>query len=160
MITKDDVRPTWDDIFMEICEIISMRSVCKYVKAGSVIIDPETNSIIAIWYNWPSAWDVHCSKVWCARIVNGELVKHWDRCRWAHGEINAIINASRSTKWMVMYCLSSPCKSCAKHIVNAKIKRLVFKHSYWGTDYIKETIDYLQRLWVEVTRYEWDKRLF
>jgi len=144
---------SWDNSFMEICETIVKRSHCLYVKAAVLIVDPETNNIISIWYNWPARWDVHCDKVWCAKIVDGVMCDHKDLCRWAHAEINAMVKCPMNTKGKIMYSTVSPCNNCAKAIVNSGIKKFVYKNSYEDPNYKKEVLDYMKRLWIEVVKY-------
>lgn len=146
-------RPSWDDTYIQICEIIAKRSTCLFINSWAIIVDPENHNIVWIWYNWPTKWDVHCNEVWCARYVDGELIKHWDMCRWAHAEINAIIN-SWKTKGKIMYTLYTPCNNCAKHIVNSEIKEIVYKKEYWSKEYLEKVLWFLQRLWVNVRKYQ------
>lgn len=53
--------------------------------------------------------------------------------RVAHAEMNAILDAARlgrSTKDAILFCTTFPCHNCAKHIVAAGIKRVVFIEPY------------------------------
>jgi dCMP deaminase len=54
-------------------------------------------------------------------------------CRGLHAEQNAIIQAAAfgvSLKDGELYCTHQPCVTCAKMIINAGIKRVVFLGSY------------------------------
>lgn len=146
-------RPSWDETYMDMCETLTKRSVCLYVNTACIIVDPIDHQLISIWYNWPSKWDVHCTKVWCSRFINWILQKHSDLCRWAHAEINALVQASGKTKWMTMYTTYTPCNNCAKSIVNAWISRLVYKVAYGEPQYVERILWYLNRLWVETVLY-------
>lgn len=146
-------RPSWDDTYMEMCETLTKRSVCLYVNTACIIVDPNDHQLVSIGYNWPSKWDVHCTKVWCSRFVDWVLQKHSDLCRWAHAEINALVQASWKTKGMTMYTTYTPCNNCAKSIVNSWISRLVYKVAYGDPQYVERILWYLNRLWVETVFY-------
>ena len=63
-------------------------------------------------------------------IPSGE--RH-ELCRALHAEQNAIIQAAKigvSTENATMYVTLQPCVICAKMIVNAGIKKLVYKGNY------------------------------
>jgi dCMP deaminase len=54
-------------------------------------------------------------------------------CRGSHAEINAIVQAASvgsSTEGAVIYCTHEPCSFCTKAIINAGIKKIIYKESY------------------------------
>ncbi len=54
-------------------------------------------------------------------------------CRGLHAEQNAIIQAAWdgvSIKGSTLYCTNQPCVICAKMMINAGIKRIVFEGDY------------------------------
>ncbi len=54
-------------------------------------------------------------------------------CYAVHAEQNAIIQAAKlgvSVDGATLYCTHQPCTICAKMIINAGIKRVVFKYGY------------------------------
>ena len=58
--------------------------------------------------------------------------KH-ELCFAVHAEQNAVIQAARSginTNGSTLYCTHQPCVICAKIIINAGIRRVVYKHGY------------------------------
>jgi len=48
---------------------------------------------------------------------------------FVHAEINALIKA-HNPEGCVLYVTDSPCRACAKAIINARIKRVVYAHAY------------------------------
>ncbi|MEM2922517.1 MAG: dCMP deaminase family protein, partial [Candidatus Bathyarchaeia archaeon] len=79
----------------------------------------------------------HCEEVGCLRekinIPSGE--RH-ELCRGVHAEANALIQAAlhgTSTEGASMYCTHQPCVLCAKLIINAKIREVIYKESYPDT---------------------------
>ncbi len=74
----------------------------------------------------------HCLDIGCARegVPSGERS---ELCRGAHAEQNAINFAARygiSIEGATVYTTHLPCSWCAKSIVNAGIKRVVYLHDY------------------------------
>lgn len=121
--------------FMEKAEIISKLSVCLYFQIGAVFVTDDNMYELVSGYNGPASGEPHCDEVGCAKIdENGNfLLTNSGRCRGCHAEMNAIINAARrgiSIKGTIAYCTSSPCRQCAKHLINLPIIRFVFAKKY------------------------------
>lgn len=73
-----------------------------------------------------------------------------------HAEANAITKVSRSnnsSEGATLYVTSSPCIECAKLIIQAGIKRVVYADSYRLSD----GIELLQRAGIELVAVELDK---
>ncbi len=150
-------RPSWDQVYMNILEQIVQRSTCLFVNAAAIIVDPNSHNIVGIWYSGSCRWDVHCADVGCAKIIDWVEHKHADLCRGAHAELNAIVNCSVDTRGLTMYTLLSPCNNCAKHIVNAWIKKLVYNKTYLNKNYEYRILDFMARLGVEVLEFKSDE---
>ena len=125
-------RPSWDEYFLEIANIVAKRSTCLRRSVGAVII--KDKRILTTGYNGPPSGLKHCDEVGCIRdqmkIPHGE--RH-ELCRGLHAEQNAIIQASLhgvSIKDSSMYCTHQPCVICTKMIINAGIRKVVFIHGY------------------------------
>ncbi|MGB9812796.1 MAG: deoxycytidylate deaminase [Thermovenabulum sp.] len=126
------MRPSWDSYFMEIAEVVSKRSTCLRRQVGAVIV--KDKHIVATGYNGAPSGLLHCEEVGCLReklgVPSGE--RH-ELCRGLHAEQNAIIQAAAlgsSIKDSTIYVTTQPCALCAKMIINAGIKRIVFKGEY------------------------------
>lgn len=126
------MRPTWDEYFMEIVELIKNRSTCQRRQVGALIV--KDKRILATGYNGAPMGCSHCSEVGCLRekmgIPSGQ--RH-ELCRGIHAEQNAIIQAAysgTSVKGGTLYVTHQPCALCAKMAINAGIKRIVFKGEY------------------------------
>ena len=126
-------RPTWDEYFMQIAEIVKTRSTCLRRQVGALIV--KDNRIITTGYNGAPEGIKHCSDLGsCLRselkIPSGE--RH-ELCRALHAEQNAIIQAAKigvSTQGATMYVTLQPCVICAKMAINAGIKKIVYKGDY------------------------------
>ena len=125
-------RPTWDEYFMELTEVVAKRSTCLRRKVGAIIV--KEKRVLTTGYNGaPSGLD-HCSEAGCIRdekeVPSGQ--RH-ELCRGLHAEQNAIIQAAlhgSSIKDAELYCTHQPCIFCTKMIINSGIKKVIFAGSY------------------------------
>ncbi len=146
-------RPPFKDLLANQIITISKRSACLFYDVGAVIF--RGHQALSFGYNGPASGDVHCFEVGCARIIDGKLKEGSGKCRGSHAELNAIGNAARngvSIDGASMMVTISPCKVCAKQIVNQGIKEVYY---LFGYDRDKDVEDYLKRLGVKLTRYEY-----
>lgn len=125
-------RPSWDQYFMDIVELVSRRSTCLRRKVGAVLV--RDKRMLATGYNGPPTGIRHCAEVGCLRdklgIPSGE--RH-ELCRGLHAEQNAIIQAALhgvSTKDSTIYCTNHPCIICSKMIINSGITSVIYKDDY------------------------------
>jgi len=127
-----DGRPTWDEYFMEMAEVVRKRSTCLRRGVGAVIV--RDNRIMTTGYNGVPVGIEHCDARGCLReelnVPSGE--RH-ELCRGLHAEQNAIIQAAylgQSIAGGTLYCTTQPCVICAKMLINAGIKRIVIREAY------------------------------
>ncbi|MDD5084994.1 MAG: cytidine/deoxycytidylate deaminase family protein [Candidatus Omnitrophica bacterium] len=132
MTVKKDKRPSWDEYFLDIVHLVSRRSTCLRRSVGALII--KDKRILATGYNGTPSKVRHCSETGCLRerlkIPSGE--RH-ELCRGLHAEQNALLQASLhgvSVHGGTLYCTNQPCVICAKMLINAGIKEIVFQHGY------------------------------
>ena len=125
-------RPDWDTYFMEIAMLVSRRSTCLRRQVGAVVV--KERNILSTGYNGAPSGITHCEVTGCLReklnVPSGE--RH-ELCRGLHAEQNAIIQAAyhgTSIKDSVLYCTNLPCSICSKMIINAGIKKIIYKDGY------------------------------
>jgi dCMP deaminase len=125
-------RPTLDEYFMEIASVVAKRSTCLRQHVGAVIV--KDKRILATGYNGAPSGLPHCEEVGCLRdrmsVPSGE---RQELCRGVHAEQNAIIQAAKfgiSVDGGTLYSTHCPCITCAKIIINAGIKRVVYGKEY------------------------------
>uniref|UniRef100_A0A7C4R5W6 dCMP deaminase family protein n=1 Tax=candidate division CPR3 bacterium TaxID=2268181 RepID=A0A7C4R5W6_UNCC3 len=150
--------PSWEETFLQVALVMSKRTHCFKYEVGAVLV--RGNKIVATGYNGPASGDVHCDEVGCAKEVSGVEKKQSGLCRGSHTEINAITNAARlgvSIEECHMYVNYRPCKSCAKQIGNAGIKRVVYMQDYDGD---LDVPAYLGQLGVKLEKYDIEKGHF
>lgn len=137
------MRPSWDEYFMEIVNVVKKRSTCIRRQVGALIVMDKR--ILSTGYNGAPIGLKHCEEVGCLReklgVPSGQ--RH-ELCRALHAEQNAIVQAANSgisIKGATIYVTDQPCVLCAKMIINAGIKRVVFSGDYpdkLSTEMLKE----------------------
>lgn len=143
MEKRVDDRPTWDEYFMEIADVVAKRSNCVSRKVGAVIT--VDNQIVATGYNGAPKGLHHCVDAGgCLRKLNKiESGTRQEVCRAAHAEQNAIISAAVkgvSIKGGTLYTNTYPCSICTRMIINSEIKRIVYDSDY-SDPLAKEMLD-------------------
>lgn len=144
------MRPSQDEYFMEIAQVVAKRSTCIRIKVGAVIV--KNGRILSTGYNGAPYGFEHCLDIGCIRqqqnIAHG--TRH-EMCRAVHAEQNAIIQAALhgvSIEGATVYCTHQPCILCTKMIINGKIKRVVFMNEYPDTS----SMEFLKIAGIEVTK--------
>lgn len=143
-------RPSIDEYFIEIASVVAKRSTCMRNRVGAVIV--RDKRIISTGYNGAPSNMQHCLDIGCIRQQqNIESGTRHEKCRAVHAEQNAIIQAALHgvvTEDATLYCTHQPCILCAKMIINAKIKRVVYVTPYPDND----AIDFFKDSGVEVVQ--------
>ena len=115
-----DDRPSWDKIWMDFADNISLRSYDPRFQVGSVIITEDNCQVLAVGYNGNYAGGPN-------EVESEEPGKSG----MIHAEINALLKMDyNNPKKKKMYLNLSPCRACAKAIVNAGINEVIFKNQY------------------------------
>uniref|UniRef100_A0A7C4CCH8 dCMP deaminase family protein n=1 Tax=Fervidobacterium thailandense TaxID=1008305 RepID=A0A7C4CCH8_9BACT len=129
---SENKRESWDEYFKKIAKIIAERSTCTHRKVGAVIV--KDKRILATGYNQPPSGFPHCDEIGCIRddlgIPSG---RNQEICYGLHAEQNALMQAAKfgiSTEGATMYVTHKPCSVCARLIINAGIKRVVYIEGY------------------------------
>src|SRR3954468_13516212 len=148
------MKPSFDDIYMELAENLARRSHCVKAQVGAVLT--KDTRIVSLGYNGPPAGTHNCDEVWpkegCARDSKGS-------CSLAlHAEQNAILYASKnnvSIEGSTLYVTLSPCIACARVIYTMGIRRVIYYNSYADFKGLAsdEGVDFLRKFGVEVVRY-------
>ena len=122
------MRPSWDDYFASITELVSTRSTCIRVSHGAVIV--RNKHLISTGYNGSPPGTYHCleARVCWRQENNIPSGTQYEKCRAVHAEQNALLQAAKlglAVQDATMYVTDIPCEICAKMIQSAGIKRLV-----------------------------------
>ncbi|WP_074016284.1 deoxycytidylate deaminase [Fusobacterium massiliense] len=120
----------WDEYFMGIALLSSMRSKDPNTQVGACIVN-EDKRIVGVGYN---GLPKGCNDEDFPWEREGEFLetKYPYVC---HAELNAILNSIQSLKDCIIYVALFPCNECSKAIIQSGIKEIVYlsdKHN--GTD--------------------------
>ena len=128
---------TLDRRYLRMARIWAENSYCKRRQVGALIV--KDKSIISDGYNGtPSGFENICED------EQGVTKKYV-----LHAEANAITKVAASTNnccGATVYVTASPCIECAKLIIQAGIKRVVYSEEY----HLRDGVELLQHAGVEV----------
>ena len=127
----------FDKAYLEMATVWARNSYCKRRQVGALIV--KDRMIISDGYNGtPSGFENVCED------ENGVTKPYV-----LHAEANAIPKVAKSgnsSEGATLYVTASPCVECAKLIIQAGIRRVVYKDSYR----LNDGIELLQRAGIEV----------
>ncbi len=125
-------RPSWDDYFMSLAKVASLRSNCIKRKVAAVIV--RDRRVITTGYNGTPRGTRNCSEGGCPRCNSwAESGTRLEECLCSHGEENAITQAAFhgvSVRDSTLYTTFAPCLMCTKMIINAGIREVVYNQDY------------------------------
>lgn len=134
---KTEKQELLDYRYLRMARVWAENSYCKRRKVGALVV--KQKMIISDGYNGtPSGFENICEE------ENG-ITKPYV----LHAEANAITKLARSgnnSDGSTLYVTASPCIECAKLIIQAGIKRVVYGEKYRLT----EGIDLLKRANIEI----------
>jgi dCMP deaminase len=120
---------------MDMAKLAARRSSCLRRSVGAVLV--KDRRLLATGYNGVPSGVTHCEVVGCLRerlkVPSGE--RH-ELCRGLHAEQNAIIQAAYhgvSIRGAHLYCTNLPCIICAKMLINAGVRRIIYLEGYSDT---------------------------
>jgi dCMP deaminase len=143
-------RPNWDNYFLAIVKVVSLRQTCDRGQTGCLIV--KNNHILATGYAGSPPGLPHCDDVGHSmersipfinynhsQLPVGAYPKeifgdHHDHCiRTIHAEMNAINQAAKygiAIEGATLYCSITPCYRCCMSIISVGIKRVVCQKKY------------------------------
>jgi len=114
------MRPCWDEVWSSFALTISKRSIDPRFKVGAVIVTEDNTQVLSVGYNGDQAGGSNEVE---------SLEPGQSGC--IHAEINALIKLDyNNPKKKKMYVTLSPCKMCAKAIINAGISEVIYLEKY------------------------------
>ena len=141
---------SWDEYFMGIALLSANRSKDPNTQVGACIVSQD-NRILSIGYNG------------APRGLHDDVMK-WDRegsfldTKYAyvcHGELNAILNYRGDLSGSKIYVGLFPCNECAKAIIQAGIKEVIYKEDkYADSDNVIASKKMFDICNVKYTKYE------
>lgn len=125
-----------DERYLKMAQIWAENSYCKRRQVGALVV--KNQMIISDGYNGtPSGFENICEE--------NDATKPYV----LHAEANAITKLARShnsSEGATLYVTASPCLECAKLIIQAGIKRVIYAEQYR----LQDGIELLKRANIEV----------
>ena len=126
-------RKLFTEWSMNIAEDSKVRSTCLSRQVGAIII--KDKQIISTGYNGSPSGTIHCCDIrYCERKKRGiPSGQGLELCRAGHAEANAITQCAKhgtSCDGATLYSTTQPCVFCCIAIIQAGIKKVVFKGEY------------------------------
>lgn len=122
---------SWDEYFMGVAMLSGMRSKDPNTQVGACIVSGE-NKILSMGYN---GFPKGCSDDEFPWNREGEPLDN-KYFYTTHSELNAILNyRGGSLEGAKMYVTLFPCNECAKAIIQAGIKTIVFANDKYENTY-------------------------
>jgi len=121
------MRASWDDVWMDFAYLIAKRSYDPRYQVGSVIVTDTNTQVLAVGYN--GNYSGGPNEVESTLPGQSGMI---------HAEINALIKLDyNNPNKKIMYLTLSPCRGCAKAIINGGISEVVYHKQYRDTSGIE-----------------------
>lgn len=114
------IKPSWNEIWMSLTEMIAQRSHDPRLKVGCVVVTEDNTTVLGLGYNGDESGG-----------SNEPDSLEPGKSGFIHAEANALLKVNygdhRNKK---MYLTHSPCPVCARMIVNSGIKKIIYINDY------------------------------
>ena len=132
------IRPSWDEVWIETASLISQRSYDPRHQVGAVVVSADNTQVLAVGYN--GNYSGGPNKVESTEPGESGMI---------HAEINALLKLDyNNPKIKKMYVTLSPCRMCAKAIVNSGIAEVIYSEEYRNTS----SLDILKDAGIQVRK--------
>jgi dCMP deaminase len=123
-----------DRMYLRMANIVAEQSKAARAQVGAMIV--KNDNIISFGYNGtPNGFDNTCE------YLGNDMDVH-TKPEVLHAESNAITKLAKhggvGSAGATLYCTYSPCFDCAKLIVQAGIKRVVYEREYRVSEQVFE----------------------
>lgn len=139
-------KQKFDLDWMTLALLMASHSTCSRARVGCVVVSSDSMRVLGLGYNGSYRGGPNR----CDRETPGN-------CGCLHAEDNLCVKldyTDQSEK--ILYCTAAPCEACAKRIVNAGIREVIYLREYRKT----EGLEILKKAQIPVTKMEdWHLRL-
>ncbi|KAI8852300.1 hypothetical protein BC829DRAFT_73194 [Chytridium lagenaria] len=136
LLNPTRLRPDWDTYFLRLCDLASTRSNCMKRRVGCILA--KDKRVLATGYNGTPRGVRNCGEGGVQGVMVGQTGKGvggvlvfacGGECAIGGGR-ERIANGGET----VLYCNTCPCIGCAKKIVQAGVKKVVYSLTYHMDD--------------------------
>jgi len=117
---------SWDEYFMSLALVTSLKSKDQSTQVGAVIIDNHTKKVVSSGYNGFPRY-VDDNKIPQTRPEKYLYV--------VHAELNAILHAERALHDCTLYVTVFPCSECMKAVIQTGMKKVVYLNELAGDNW-------------------------
>jgi len=124
-------RPSWEEYFMQIAHLVKTRATCPRRSVGAVVV--RDKRILCTGYNGSPMGLPHCPDGGPENDWPLGCMRAGHCIRSLHAEQNCLLQAAKigvSCDGAEIYVTCQPCNMCAKMIINAGIRRVVYEGDY------------------------------
>jgi dCMP deaminase len=115
-----DSRPSWDHVWADVVRNIARRSSDPNFKVAAIVVTDDNTQLLSLGYNGDHTGGPNCRE----SDTPGDS-------GFIHAEVNSLIKLDfNSPKRKKMYVSLSPCRMCAKAIINARIDEVIYIDEY------------------------------
>lgn len=135
-------RLSRDKMLMDIAFTVAQRGTCSRLQVGAVF--SRDGRIIVTGYNGAPAGVEHCRHECDCLPPERDWTRHQDNCASLqpctvseHAEQNGIAFAAKhgvALDQSELHVTHAPCLACARSVINAGVKRVLFVHAYRKAD--------------------------
>ena len=143
---------SWDEYFMGVAKLSAARSKDPNTQVGCCIVSPD-NKILSMGYN---GFPIGCSDDLFPWAREGESDLDTKYFYTVHSELNAILNyRGGSLDGAKLYVSLFPCNECAKAIIQAGIKEVIYdSNKYQDTESVIASARMMESAGVSLRQYQ------
>ena len=144
---------SWEEYFMTLALVASMKSKDPSTQVGAVIVDNRSKKVISSGYNgFPRYLDD-------SQIPQTRPEKY---LYVVHAELNAILHAERELHDCTLYATVFPCSECMKAVIQSGIKTIVYFNDLSGENWDepkKAAMKMAELAGIEIRKFEGDNEI-
>lgn len=139
---------SWDDYFLNICNVVKLRSPDPSLSVGCVLVSMKNNIIRSSAYNGLKRGISDCID-WSDRKFIHQVI--------LHAEINCLLSANNIlNESLKMYINVSPCAQCVKLLASANVNKIIYIDEYKDIETVKQlckfyNIELIQHKFTEIS---------
>jgi dCMP deaminase len=118
------MRITFEEIYMKFAKNLALRSTCKRLHVGAVVVSTDYSRVFGIGYNGNAQG-----------LPNTCDSDEPGNCGCLHAEDNALLKTNGGSEIpKIVFVTHAPCAYCAKRIINkGGVRRVYYSESYRST---------------------------
>lgn len=129
MSNLEDNRPSLDDVYIEMAQVLAQRAACTRRQVGALVVDAE-GRIVASGYNGAPAGTLNCTDGGCPRgkfsYDEVPAFSEYSNCVAIHAEANALLRAGEKAVGGTLVITCQPCHECARLAIAARVARVIY----------------------------------